>query len=154
MGQSHFPLFIVFVLACVLASTMLFLSNWLGPKRLTPTKSAAFECGNPSSSIMFERFNVKFYLVAILFLVFDIEAIFIYPWAVVFRDSVEGRGELSPLFILLDMFVFVAIVLVGLTYAWRKGALDWNVPDTLPADISAKVEPAAASARTLQPENE
>lgn len=154
MGQSHFPLFIVFLLACVLASTMLFLSNWLGPKRLTPTKSAAFECGNPSSPILLERFNVKFYLVAILFLVFDIEAIFIYPWAVVFRDSVEGRGELRPLLILLDMFVFVAIVLVGLTYAWRKGALDWNIPETPTIDLNANLEQdAASSTRTLQSES-
>lgn len=125
MEQSHLPLLIVFVLACGLATLILGLSNLLGPKRLTAIKNAPFECGNPASVPSTNRFNVKYYLVAILFLVFDIEAVFIYPWAVVFRDTAEGRGSLSPIVALFEMGTFVAIVLVGLTYAWRKGALQW-----------------------------
>lgn len=125
MAQSHLPLLIVFALATGLASLILVLSNLLGPKRITSIKSAPFECGNPASAPATDRFNVKFYLVAILFLVFDIEAVFVYPWAVVFRDATEGRGSLSPMVAVLEMASFVTIVLVGLTYAWRKGALEW-----------------------------
>jgi NADH-quinone oxidoreductase subunit A len=131
MAQSHLPLLIVFALACGLAALILVLSNLLGPKRITSIKSAPFECGNPASAPATDRFNVKFYLVAILFLVFDIEAVFVYPWAVVFRDATEGRGSLSPMVAVLEMASFVTIVLVGLSYAWRKGALEWA--DAAPA---------------------
>ena len=126
MAQSHLPLLIVFMLACGLAGLILGLSNLLGPKRMTAVKSAPFESGNAAGAPAFDRFNVKFYLVAILFLVFDVEAVFIYPWAVVFRDSTEGRGNLSPMVAVVEMAAFVAIILVGLTYAWRKGALEWG----------------------------
>jgi NADH-quinone oxidoreductase subunit A len=129
MFAEHFPLLIVFVVAVALASVLLALSSFLGPRRPSAIKSEPFECGNPSSGPARERFNVKFYLVSILFLVFDIEAVFIYPWAVLFNDAVKGRtsGALTPSFVLVEMVVFVAIVLVGLTYAWRKGALEWDL---------------------------
>ena len=82
--------------------------------------------GNEPTGEARERFNVKFYLVAILFIVFDIEAVFIYPWAVVFSESAKGQGGISPLLVLVELLAFVAIILVGLTYAWRKGALEWG----------------------------
>jgi NADH-quinone oxidoreductase subunit A len=138
MAQSHLPLLLVFIFACALAGLILVLSNLLGPKRMTVVKGAPFESGNAASAPAFDRFNVKFYLVAILFLVFDIEAVFIYPWAVVFRDSTEGRGSLSPFVAVLEMATFVLIVLVGLTYAWRKGALEWSGrPEPLQAPTAA-----------------
>jgi NADH-quinone oxidoreductase subunit A len=128
MFAAHFPILIVFLVAVALASLLLALSSFLGPRRPSAIKSEPFECGNPSSGPARDRFNVKFYLVAILFLVFDIEAVFIYPWAVLFSDSVKGReGSLSPAFALVEMVLFVAILLVGLTYAWRKGALEWDL---------------------------
>jgi NADH-quinone oxidoreductase subunit A len=126
MLEAHLPLLIVLVVASVLAGAILFLSSVLGPKRPTPIKQAIFECGNAPTGDARERFNVKFYLVAILFLVFDIEAVFIYPWAVVFSDSTKQQGGVSPLLALVDMLVFVAIIVVGLAYAWRKGALEWS----------------------------
>ena len=130
MFEAHFPLLIVLLLGLVLGGGILLLSSVLGPKRPTRIKSEVFECGNDPSGPALDRFNVKFYLVAILFLVFDIEAVFIYPWAVVFHDATHGIGNLQPLFVVLEMVVFVAIILVGLTYAWRKGALEWNLkPD-------------------------
>jgi NADH-quinone oxidoreductase subunit A len=129
MAESHLPLLIVFGIAVLLAGGLLVLSNFLGPRRPTRIKNEPFECGNEASGPALEQFNVKFYLVAILFLVFDIEAVFIYPWAVVFRDSTLGVGTLKPLFVVLEMVTFVAIILVGLTYAWRKGALEWALPE-------------------------
>ena len=126
MLQDHLPLLITGLLAGGLGAVILLLSAWLGPKRPSAVKSDAFECGNPSSGHARYRFAVKFYLVAILFLVFDIEAVFIYPWAVVFRAATKNEGALSPGLVVLEMVVFVAIILVGLAYAWRKGALEWG----------------------------
>jgi NADH-quinone oxidoreductase subunit A len=126
MLEAHLPLLIVFVVASGLAGLILFLSSALGPKRPSPIKQAIFECGNPPTGDARERFNVKFYLVAILFLVFDIEAVFIYPWAVAFSQSTRGQGGVSPVVALVEMLAFVAVIVVGLAYAWRKGALEWN----------------------------
>ena len=140
MFEAHFPLLVVFILAILMGALLLVLSNALGPRRLTAIKAEPFECGNEPSGPALDRFNVKFYLVAILFLVFDIEAVFIYPWAVVFRDATRGVGPLQPLLVVLEMVTFVAIILVGLTYAWRKGALEWNT--RLDRPVSAGLEAA------------
>jgi NADH:ubiquinone oxidoreductase subunit 3 (subunit A) len=205
MLEQHLPLLLTAALAIGLGAVILVLSAWLGPKRRSAVKSESFECGNPSSGHARDRFAVKFFLVAILFLVFDIEAVFVYPWSVVLFDSTRGAiqqvhvaaGQLgldaasldaavkakaalagasavtpeqesakkvlawaltqdgfdwaaqsrlgpadtagvtiaatdgdiskpSPLFVVLEMVVFVAIILVGLAYAWRKGALEWG----------------------------
>ena len=126
MLEVHLPLFISIALALGLGVLILLLSALLGPKRPSAIKSESFECGNPTSGDARHCFNVRFYLVAILFLVFDIEAVFIYPWALVFNDSVRGQGEIGPGLVLAEMAVFVAIILVGLAYAWRKGALEWG----------------------------
>lgn len=126
MSETYLPLLIVLVLAVALAATMLLLSNFLGPRRPTAVKLEPFECGNPAEGPVLDRFNVRFYLVAILFLVFDVEAVFIYPWALMFRQSVQGEGPLPPGIMALEMLSFVTILLVGLTYAWRKGALAWS----------------------------
>ena len=99
--------------------TMLVLSSVLGPKNKTVTKQLPFECGSVSIGDMKEqRFNVKFYLVAMLFILFDIEVIFMYPWAVVLKDL--------GWFGFVEMFTFILILSVGLIYVWRKGVLDWN----------------------------
>lgn len=90
----------------------------LGPSRETPVKGDAFECGNPPTGSAWGRFSVKFYLTAILFIVFDVEVVFLYPWAVLFRRlGWFGFGE---------MVVFIAVLGVALLYVWRKGALEWD----------------------------
>ncbi|MCK5688316.1 NADH-quinone oxidoreductase subunit A [Myxococcota bacterium] len=129
MHENYLPLLITVVLTFGIAGLILLLGIFLGPKRPSAVKSDPFECGNPPTGPARERFAIKFYMVAILFLVFDIEAVFIYPWAVVFSDATRGIGELSPLVLLLEMVTFVAVILVGLVYAWRKGALEWG-PET------------------------
>ena len=126
MLDAYLPLFLMLVVAVGLGLFTLVVSALVGPKRPSAVKEEAFECGNPSSGTARDRFAVKFYLVAILFLVFDIEAVFIYPWAIVFSDAAKGVGGLSPLVLVVDMAVFVAIIMVGLAYAWRKGALEWG----------------------------
>lgn len=130
MPDAYLPLLIVIVLAVGLAAVMLLLSNYLGPRRPSAVKLEPFECGNPAEGAVLNRFNVRFYLVAILFLVFDIEAVFIYPWALMFMRSVRTGSPQNPTVMVLEMLSFVAILLVGLTYAWRKGALAWSKDPT------------------------
>jgi len=122
--QTYFSIAIVLGLAAVLAVVMLTLAGALGPRRYSLVKSAPFECGSDPIGSARDRFSVKFYVVALLFIVFDIEAIFLYPWAVLLLPS-EGYAGLGwPG--LLTMGIFVATLLAGLAYVWKKGVLDWS----------------------------
>lgn len=99
--------------------TMVLLAIVLGPKNPTKTKQMPWECGAiPVGSVREQRFNVRFYLVAMLFILFDIEVIFMYPWAVV----LEQLGT----FALWQMLSFMAVLVVGFVYVWNKGVLNWN----------------------------
>lgn len=99
--------------------TMVVLASFLGPKKVTKTKQMPWECGAiPVGSVREQRFSIRFYLVAMLFILFDIEVIFMYPWAVV----LEQMG----MFALVQMLSFMAVLVVGLIYVWRKGVLNWN----------------------------
>ena len=99
--------------------TMVLLAAWVGPKNPTVTKQMPWECGAiPVGSVKDQRFNVRFYLVAMIFILFDIEVIFMYPWAVV----LEQLGW----FALFEMLSFMGVLVVGLVYVWRKGVLSWN----------------------------
>ena len=118
MTNPYFPVLVLFIFAGVVVASLLFLSQILGPKRFSTVKGEPFESGNPPKGDARIRFPVKFYLVAMLFLIFDIEVIFLYPWAIHFRRL--------GLFGLVEMGVFLFILLVGFLYAWKKGALDWT----------------------------
>ncbi len=122
--QTYFPLALVLVAALVLAVVMLTIAGVLGPRRYNLVKGTPFECGSVPIGSARERFSVKFYVVAILFIVFDIEAIFLYPWAVLLLPS-EGYAGLGwPGFV--TMALFVATLLAGLVYVLKKGVLDWS----------------------------
>ncbi|MBI4456905.1 MAG: NADH-quinone oxidoreductase subunit A [Acidobacteria bacterium] len=111
--------FLLYVLAAAaLAGLLLLLAVSFGPKRSNPVKALPFECGNPPHAVIRGKFSVKFFLVALLFILFDIELIFLFPWAVVFR-TLGPQG-------LVSMVVFLAFVFVGLIYAWMRGALRWQ----------------------------
>src|SRR6266568_1879031 len=100
------------------AGVMIGLSILLGPRNPTPEKLAPYECGMPAVGDARERQSVKFYLVAMIFLLFDIEVAFLYPWAVALRDlGWNGFGQ---------VLLFMALLLAGYVYVWRKGALDWS----------------------------
>jgi NADH-quinone oxidoreductase subunit A len=122
--QSYFPIGLVLLAALVLAVVMLTLAGMLGPRRYSLTKMAPFECGSTPVGSARERFGVKFYVVAILFVVFDIEAIFFYPWAVLLlpSDGYAGLGWAG----FVSMGIFAATLLAGLVYVWKKGVLDWS----------------------------
>ena len=105
-------------LAVVVAGVLLGPGALLRPHRPSPVKVEAFECGNPASGSAWGRFSVKFYLTAILFVVFDIEAVFLFPWASIFRQL--------GWFGLVEMTAFIVILAVTLIYAWKKRALEWE----------------------------
>ena len=127
MLEAHIPLFLMVILTVGLGAVLLMLSNFLGPRRPSKVKLEAFECGNPPTGPARERFNVKFYLVAILFLVFDLEAVFVYPWAVAFSDAIHGKSDLvAPAVMAAAMLFFIGLLVVSLIYEWRKGALEWT----------------------------
>ena len=119
--NSYIPVLVMGLAAVVLVAVFVGLSWVLGPKRPTPQKLAPYECGVTPIGSARERFPIKFYLIAMLFIVFDIETVFLYPWAAMYRHS----GGMM-LFNLLEMLVFVAILLVGYVYVWRRGAFEWD----------------------------
>ena len=116
--NEYFGILICFVLAALVGIAFLVLASLLGPKRPSPAKSEPFECGQAPLALPSGRLNVKFYLVAMLFILFDVELVFLFPWAVVYRSL----GW--PAFI--EMAVFLGIVILGFVYAWKKGALEWQ----------------------------
>lgn len=121
---QYLPVFVLLLVATGLAAGMLIANYFLGPKIRSEVKNATFECGSDPIGSARQRFNVKFYLVAIFFIVFDIEAVFMYPWAGLFREMVIEPGVGWMTF--AEMFFFVGILAVGLAYVWRRGALDWE----------------------------
>ena len=118
MTEQYVGVLVTFVFAAVLVSVMVAMGPLIGPRAQTAVKGDAFECGNPPSGGAWGRFSVKFYLTAILFIVFDVEVVFMYPWAVVFRRL----GWLG----FFEMLFFVAFLGLALLYVWRKGALEWD----------------------------
>jgi NADH-quinone oxidoreductase subunit A len=118
-GQAEY-LFLVIHLIVILgfAAFILVLSHMLGPRRQEKDKSSPYECGVKPVGSPRQRFSMKFYIIAILFILFDIEVVFLFPWAINLR-ALGGVG-------LVEMFVFIGILALGLIYAWRKGALEWE----------------------------
>lgn len=124
--NTYLPMGVVMLLALGFCGLFTALAVFIGPKRDTAIKNIPFECGLDPIGSPRGRYSVKFYQVAILFLVFDIEAAFMYPWAVLYRDlSLAPNGQLS-LFGFSEMLLFVAILVVALSYVWRKKAIGWD----------------------------
>jgi NADH-quinone oxidoreductase subunit A len=115
---AYIPLFLMFLVAGVVAVAMFTLTSVLGPKNPTAEKMIPYESGSDTTGGRFAKPSVKFYLTAILFVVFDIEAVLIYPWTVQFR-SLGWAG-------LATMGSFIAVLVVALVYVWKKGALEWE----------------------------
>jgi NADH-quinone oxidoreductase subunit A len=121
--DQYLPLGLHIVVAVGLAVSIFAASLLLGRVgKRTPTKDMAYECGMPVRGAAAPRFSVKFYLVAMLFILFDIEIVFMYPWAVVYRDFLAQQGSV----IFWSMSGFVSVLTIGYVYAIKKGALDWR----------------------------
>ncbi len=121
MLQPYIPILLLIAFVVANAILMLGASHLLSTFRRTPTKIAPYESGMPVLGDARERFPIKFYLVAMLFIIFDIETVFMIPWAVAFRQL----GDMAGLLI-IEMLVFVVILAVGYVYLWKRGALQWD----------------------------
>jgi NADH-quinone oxidoreductase subunit A len=117
MLHTYAPMFMLLVVAFVIASLFFLGATVLGPKKPTPEKMLPYECGSESTGARHIKMSVKFYLTAILFVVFDIETVFVYPWVLQFK-SLGWVGFAS-------MMSFLSVIVVALVYVWRKGALEW-----------------------------
>jgi NADH-quinone oxidoreductase subunit A len=116
--SEYIGVVIFFVLAGTIAGAFIFLGSVLGPKKPSKVKSEPFECGEVPFSLPIGHLSVKYYLTAMLFILFDVELVFIYPWAVAFR----GLGVSG----LVEMIIFLVILMAGFFYAWDNGALEWQ----------------------------
>jgi len=115
----------MFVVAAGFAVGNIVLSQFVGQRKRTRTKLMPYECGKDPVGSARERFSVKFYLIAMIFILFDIEVIFLMPWAVVAK-SLVAQGTVSAAFVYVEMMVFIALLLVGYIYVVKKGAFDWG----------------------------
>ena len=118
--QSYAPLLIHLLIAMGLAGAILLLSSLIGRHRPSRVKMQSYECGVTPTGDAREPFSVKFYLVAMVFILFDVEAIFLYPWAYIYREL--------HWFGFVEMLLYILILLAGYLYLWKKGALDWSRP--------------------------
>jgi NADH-quinone oxidoreductase subunit A len=118
MVRVYIPLLVHFLVVMGVATGMLTLSWWVGVKRPNKEKLSPYECGMPPVGDARGSFSISFYLIGMLFILFDVEAVFLYPWAVVFR-SLKWSG-------FIEMTIYIAILMAGYLYIWKKGALDWN----------------------------
>ena len=125
---NYVPILIVFAMATLLAGTIIILSRLAGRNRPTREKLAPYECGVEPVGTARERQSVKFYLVAMVFLLFDIEAVFLVPWAVVFPGILKPDSPYHSLRFVFygEMMLFIAVLFIGLVYVYRKGILEWN----------------------------
>lgn len=129
--SEYLPVLIMFVVAMGMAAVIPVLSWILGPQKPTRSKLSVYECGLRPVGNARERFSVKFYLIAILFIVFDIEVVFLYPWALSYYESFQDKTLVAqgmPEYLFWIMIVFFFELALGLLFAWRKGALDWSLP--------------------------
>ena len=118
MFADYLPVFLMLGVAAVVALAVFGLTTALGPKNMTAEKAIPYESGSETTGARHIRLSIKFYLTAILFVVFDIEAVFLYPWASLFREL----GWVG----FIEMLLFLVVLGVTLVYAWRKGALEWE----------------------------
>lgn len=120
---QYVSILMVFVGCAAVAGLLVWLPTMLGPRRLSPVKLESFECGKVPIALPEGRFAIKFSTTAIFFIIFDVEMMFVFPWTVIYRDFIaEGLGLLG----FVSMVVYLAILMLGLLYIWRKGGLAWD----------------------------
>tara|TARA_B100000929_G_scaffold44834_1_gene31869 strand:+ start:1805 stop:2170 length:366 start_codon:yes stop_codon:yes gene_type:complete len=121
MIENYLPILITFVLVAGFVFVSLILTHFIGPLIKNKVKMMPYESGVDPVGETRIRFSIRFFLIALLFIIFDIEIVFLYPWAVVFKDFLSAGS-----FIFFEMVIFIAILAFGFAYVWRKGALEWE----------------------------
>lgn len=118
MLGAYLPILLLVLVAVGFGLCSLIFSSLIGPKKISALKLSPYECGCEPVGTARERFSIKFYMIAMLFILFDIEAVFLYPWAILYKKL--------GVFGLVEMGVFIVILFVGYIYVWKKGALEWE----------------------------
>ena len=150
MAANYLPLLVLIVIGMIIAVAMGIISIGLGPRKPTVYKGTTYEFGMTPIGSARERFPIKFYLVAMLFIIFDVETVFLYPWAVTFHNQALA----SKVFLFGEMGVFVAILFVGYFYILGKGALDWDESEQAPQVHDLSIPGILLSRRAIQFGNE
>ena len=135
---DYLPILLIFIVAAGFAVGNIFISQFIGQRKRTRTKMMPYECGKDPVGDARQRFSVKFYLIAMLFILFDIEVIFLVPWAVVFKTLSAPAVGLANL-IYIEMLIFIVLLLAGYVYVIKKGAFDWNERARLDAEAEARL---------------
>ncbi|HVR44756.1 MAG TPA: NADH-quinone oxidoreductase subunit A [Thermoanaerobaculia bacterium] len=125
MTQSFVPVLMLLAFAAVLAGGLLGLNWMIGRHQRNPSKLSPYEGGVPQLDVSRKRVNVRFYQIAMLFILFDIEAAFLLPWAVIYRDAVRTPAGIAW-FVFIEMLVFILLLGAGYVWVWRKRAFDWK----------------------------
>jgi NADH-quinone oxidoreductase subunit A len=136
--SDYLPILLIFIVAGGFAAGNIFISQFIGQRKRTRTKLMPYECGKDPVGSARERFSVKFYLIAMLFILFDIEVIFLVPWAVVFRTLAGPAYGLRNL-IYFEMIIFIVLLLAGYVYVIKKGAFDWSDRARREAEAEARL---------------
>ncbi len=123
MTHTFLPVLIMLIIAVGIGATILGLNWMIGRHQRNPSKLTPYESGVPLLDVSRKRVNVRFYQIAMLFILFDIEAAFLYPWAVIYRDAARGP---SGMFLFGEMLLFIVLLALGYVYVWKKKAFDWN----------------------------
>jgi NADH-quinone oxidoreductase subunit A len=126
MNQPYLSFLLLLGFVAFNAVLLIGLSHLLAPRKPTVLKDSPYESGMPPLGSAHERFSVKFYLVAMLFIIFDIETVFLIPWGTIYFTGAGAAGGPSTGFLLAEMLVFMLILAVGYVYVWKRGALQWN----------------------------
>ena len=134
---DYLPILLVFIVAAGFAVGNVFISQFIGQRKRTRTKMMPYECGKDPVGTARERFSIKFYMVAMIFILFDIEVIFLIPWAVVFKTLASPEYGLKNL-IYVEMRLFVVLLFAGYVYVLRKGAFDWGEKARREAEAEAR----------------
>ena len=135
--NAYLPILLMFVVAAGFAGGNILLSSLVGQRKRTRTKSMPYECGKDPVGSARERFSVKFYLIAMIFILFDIELIFLMPWAVVFKQLAAHSPQMRDI-VFIEMMLFVALLLVGYVYVLKKGLFDWGQNARREAEAEAR----------------
>ncbi|MET3129682.1 NADH-quinone oxidoreductase subunit A [Arcicella rosea] len=139
---TDFGYILLFIIsAIVFVAVILFLAKLIRPNRPNEEKLTTYESGEEPDGNANVRFNIRFYVIALIFILFDVELIFLFPWATVFGNKrlIAETDGLWGWFSLVEMFVFVGVLLIGLAYAWIKGHLDWVRPEVKTTEYESKI---------------
>jgi NADH-quinone oxidoreductase subunit A len=136
--NDYLPVLLMFVVAAGFALVNIFISQFIGQRKRTRTKLMPYECGKDPVGTARERFSVKFYQIAMIFILFDIEVIFLVPWAVVFRSLASPAYDLKNL-VYFEMLIFIVLLLAGYVYIIKKGAFDWSDRARREAEAEARL---------------